>query len=280
MKTTIKTLQYIWKRFFYLFPFVFIPAFVISILPTTASNFVVFDYLQNQFISAKHANFNDIYLGITKNSKIEMLYLLIVILTLVPLFIATVTGLIQRDMRIGSFSYKAAFKQLNRSFVQTFLFIVILIIIVQIYLLFISIFCYLLKLFLFEHPRLLMTLAIIVILLLTIAIVIVCSILSIAVPDTIYTGRNYIDSMSCVILKSKGHRLDMIVSALIPTIFSYVVLYLTSYLANKYLRVFISTIVVLINMLIMVTIMNVVFFDINNLERKDLENKKIKIRKI
>lgn len=280
MKTTLKTLEYIWRRFFYLFPFVFIPALIISILPRTASNFIVFNYLQEAFVQAKTANFADIYLGITKNGRIETLYLLIVMLTIVPAFLATATGLIQRDMRIGNFNYRAAFRQLNRSLLQTLLAIIILLIIVQIYLLFISIFCYLLKLALLEHPKTLITFTSIIVLVLTILIVTVCSIFCTVIPEMIYTGKSFIAAIPNILTKTKDYKLDITVCALIPTIFSYVILYLTCYINIVPLKIIISLFIIFINMMYMVVMINVAYFEINNIERKDLQNNKIKIKKI
>lgn len=280
MKIAIKTIQYIWKRFFYLFPFVFIPALLIALLPRTANNFIIFDYLKEDFIQSRTANFIDIYYGMTKNNKIETFYLFILMITIVPIFIATITGLIQRDMRIGDFSYSAAFNQLNRSLIQTFIFIFFLLLLVEIYLLFVSIFSFLLKLMFLNHPKKLIVLTTFIILILTMLTVTVAAIFCTVIPEMVYTGKGFFKSIVVVISKIKGFRLDITVCALIPTVLSYVVLYFTCYINNVYLRILISFFVIFLILIFVITMINVTFFEISGLERKDLKNKKINIKKI
>ena len=122
------SMQYIGRRFFYILEYSILPALVLALMIEPAS---VYNLLID-FTSSVEKNFLEMWLSATDISWRGVAFLLLGGLMFI-IFVSAMSGLFERDMRLGDLSNRHFFARVNNNFLIMLRVFVVMIIILECY---------------------------------------------------------------------------------------------------------------------------------------------------
>lgn len=263
------SMQYIGRRFFYILEYSILPALVLALMIEPAS---VYNLLID-FTSSVEKSFLEMWLSATDISWRGVAFLIVGGLTLI-LFVSAMSGLFERDMRLGDLSNRHFFARVNNNFLIMLRVFVVMIIILECYGFICSSLIYLwIKVFKAKAIRLALSIISVVMITFLAAIVVSYSILW--CPTMVFTGLNGRKAVIAELRLTKGNFWRIFVAVVLPVIPVFSLIYVTNYFDIKILRFIVDLIAYIFFIGYYTVLMFVAYCDISGTDREDLKKKKI-----
>lgn len=267
MKFIKLTALYIKKRIFHILPYVVIPAIFLSLF-TKPTN--VFDF----FLEIKNAprmSFATILFTVTEISW-GAIWKLALVSFVSSISIASLGGLIEKDMRLGQLTHRRIIKNANNNFIPILFTMIVFLTLLGIYGIVTASFIFLWSR-VFNSITLMAVFIIVTAVILALLLVIVYAFIMLLVPHLIITGSRlhtaFLDSIS----HSKNHIFKLLTALILPPIPVAILFYLQSAFFYTRWRYLLNFVVYAMLLIYYFVLLFVAYFDIFQIERNDTNEK-------
>ncbi len=270
-----ESIVYIKKYFFSLLIYSIVPGVILGLISNPIS---IYEFLATDYLKKGNLTFVDLYKGMTDITDWKKALGMFLGISIVIIFLAVLSGTIERHFRLGEFSHKHFFKNVNTSFLPLFIAFIVLILLLELYGVIIVVFAFLWRSILYDNLYAAFALTLICVILFFISLFMIVAKLMLAVPYKIATGLPYRNAILDVFDTVQGKKFWRIfLSITVPVVPIYALMILLAHFVPSE-KFFVITFPIMIIVYSFASIYYIVlafveYFDCFNLEREDKKSK-------